>query len=316
MANARSLVEGPRIYPAVKDLTPLPDSGPVTQDRNGKRWIREDVAIEGARLGPYDTVMDFGTSRASLRGLVPQEERLTDNVNNLTVLAFEQPLVGQAMDMISLMANDHTKSSTVSDDRRDYRGHLARVYKAMAEEVITWGGKEGLIFPPLNGGRFVKDVFEGVFKGPLKEDSTDLPVGNYFDYRMSRVQTRNGGLMVGTTVNKDNPQIADFRRFVFADDCLASDISAFGTLEMIKGELKAANVPISEAEVLITVSAATQRGVESLLSPEARKHFGFGSIKLVAGILVYQMNDHFYLQHPDGTYVVADMGEWTKPLDA
>lgn len=133
---------------------------------------------------------------------------------------------------------------------------------------------------------------------------------------MSRVQRNDGGLMVGATFGDNNPTIVKYKRFVFADDCLASDISAFATLELIKEKLARAKVPLSEAEILVTVSAATQRGLKSLLSQNTLDHFGFGSIKAVVGTLVYQMDEHFYLQHPSGRYVVGDMGNWTKPIPA
>src|ERR1035437_6665638 len=98
MATTRSLVEGPRIYQAkaVEGLQPLTDSDPVRYDAEGKVWIKEDIAIEGARLGPYTRAFDFGTTREPLKGLVPLEQRLTANTDKLTVLAFEDPLVKQA----------------------------------------------------------------------------------------------------------------------------------------------------------------------------------------------------------------------------
>ncbi len=273
---------------------------------DGQLMIDKDHAGEGVRLGPYDTVMDFGTSRAKLRGLVPEEERLTANSRNLNVLGFWQPEIRNAMGIITDLANDASRSPENPNDRREYREHLAAIYNSMAEVVGDWvfaGVDEPLIFAPKNGGIFVQEVFE--------KEGSFFPT-DFFDYRMSRVQDKDSGLMVGITYGEENPEIATYRRFVFADDCMASDISAYATMEMIREALVAARVPLSDAEVLIAVSAATQRGLESLLSQQTRDHFGFGSIRAVAGMPVYQMDNHFYLQHPDGRYVVGDMGEWTK----
>lgn len=262
---------------------------------------------EGARPGPYDYVFDFGESRALLRGLVPEGQRLTENIDGLTVLDFRDPTIRQAMDAITVLANSPSKSSKNPLDRQEYRDNLEHVYNAMAKEALAWtGGKDTLILSPKMGGVFVQQVFEQA--GFKPED--------FYDYRMSRVHRNDGRLMVVTTLGENNPEVASCKRFMFADDCLASDISAFGTLEMIKEALTAKKIPLSEAAVLITVSAATQRGVESLLSQKTNDYFGFGSIKIVTGILVHKMNDDFYLQHPDGRFVVGDMGDWTKPATA
>jgi uncharacterized protein (UPF0332 family) len=305
MAFARGIIEGrPEISRNTEDIDFLPHY--LTKDEQGMLVINSSYVIEGARVSPYEIVMDFGTTRAPLKGLVPQEQRLTRNTNNLTVLSFEQPMVKRAMDHLTDIANDFTKSSENPAERKIYREHLASVYYAMAGEAKAWGGKDALFFTPKNGGIFVQEIFE----------EAGLSSSNFFDYRMSRVQKNDHGLMIGATFSDNNPDIAKYKRFVFADDCLASDISAFATLELIKEKLAAAKVPLSEAEILVTVSAATQRGLESLLSQDTLDHFGFGSIKAVVGTLVYQMDDHFYLQHPDGRYVVGDMGNWTKPIAA
>ena len=301
MANT---VDAPRIFqPEGLHLPPF-----LRRTLDGQLVIDKNYAGEGARLGPYDTVMDFGTSRANLRGLVPEEERLTANNRNLNVLGFWQPEIREAMDTITDLANDPSRSSENPDDRREYREHLAVVYKAMAKEVDDWvfaGGDSPLIFAPKNGGVFVQEVFE--------EKGHFFPT-DFFNYRMSRVQDKDSGLMVGITYRKkENPEISTYRRFVFADDCMASDISAYATMEMIREALVKARVPLSQAEVLIAVSAATQRGLESLLSPRTKFHFGFESIRAITGVLAYQMDGHFYLQHSDGRYVVGDMGNWTQP---
>lgn len=292
-------VEGPKISRATEDLDLLP---PHLMNVQGRLMIDNSFVIEGARRGPYDIVMDFGTSRAPLRSLVPEEQRLIEDIDGLTVLAFQEPTIQQAMDTLSVLANDPSKSSDEPTNRQEYRDNLALVYQAMAGKVIDWGGRDALIFAPKNGGIFVQDVFE----------DAGLPKKIFFDYRMSRVQRRDGGLMLGVTFGKDNPEILKHKKFVIADDCMASEISIFGSLEIIKGKLEAAKVPLSEVEILITTSTATQRGLESLLSQETRDYFGFSSMRAIVGTLVYEMDDHFYLRHPDGRFVVGDMGDWTQ----
>ena len=294
-------VESPKISHASKDLLLLPSYLTLIQN---KLVIDPAFVVEGAGRDRYDIVMDFGGSRASLRGLVPKEQRLTKNTDNLTVLSFRNPRIKRAMNAITSLANDQNRSSNNPNNRQEYRDCLEYVYGAMAEDVIRRGSRNALFFAPKNGGIFVQEVFE----------NAGIDSSNFFDYRMSRIQKVDGGLMVGTMLGVNNPDISDFRKFVFADDCMASDISAFGTMELIKEAITEKGKSLSEVEVLITVSAATQRGLESILSKDSREYFGFKSIKAVVGTLVYQMDDHFYLQHPDGRFVVGDMGNWTKSI--
>jgi len=274
-------------------------------DENRLFWVKDNFVKEGG-IGPYDEIFDFGHSRDCLREPVPPNERITTNTRkDLVYLCFENPVIVEKMALITQLANDPTKSYENQEDRQEYRKNLGVVYQVLAEKVrqrIGW--QNALIFPPKNGGIFVKEVYE----------QAGFPYGSsFFDYRMSRILGEDGRLMVGVKFGENNPMITDARVFVFADDCLASDISAWGTLEYIKQELARWHIFPSEARVIIAVAAATQRGLESLLSPEAKNHFGFGSLETVAGIPVYQMTKNFYLQHPDGRYVVGDMGKWTRP---
>jgi hypothetical protein len=308
MAITRSLVEGPRIYQTQSiELQPLTDSDPVRYDAHGKVWIKEEIALEGARLGPYDRAFDFETTREPLKGLVPLEQRLTANTDRLTVLAFDDQLVEQAMNALTKIAN--TTATDNAEAIIDYRGHLARVYRPMAETLIERGWSDALIFTPKNGGIFVREVFE----------AAGISADNFFDYRLSRVQKKDDGLMIGATFGENNPKIKDYRRFVFADDCIASDISSFATLEILKEQLEEAGVPLSEVEIMITVSIANQRAIESILSPEMLEHFGFKNIKAVVGTLAYQTNSHFYLLTPNEDreeMAVGDMGARTQLIAA
>jgi hypothetical protein len=293
-----SQIERPKIY-----QEGLPTF--LTLDQAGLLIIKESFVKEGG-IGSYHLVIDFGHSRDGLRKPVPQNERITANTRkDLVYLCFENSVIAEKMALITQLANDPTKNYENQEDRQEYRNNLGIVYQVLAEEVRKRiGGQNALIFPPKNGGIFVKEVYE----------QAGFPYGSsFFDYRMSRILGEDGRLMVGVKFGEKNPKITDARVFVFADDCLASDISAWGTLEYIKQELVKGNIFPSEARVIIAVAAATQRGLESLLSPQAKDYFGFGSLEAIAGIPVYQMTENFYLQHPDGRYVVGDMGKWTRP---
>ena len=102
------------------------------------------------------------------------------------------------------------------------------------------------------------------------------------------------------------------------DDCLASDVSAWTTLDLMKRRYP------SIRNAIVAVSAATQRGVESLIddwkSMNSREWKGMG-LRIKAAVPVFAMNPHFYLMrtpeegYPDDTFYVGDMGRWAAPLD-
>jgi len=64
--------------------------------------------------------------------------------------------------------------------------------------------------------------------------------------------------------------------------------------------------------------------MQEITSDEAQKYFGFKDINALTGILVYAMNDHYYLISTEIDpktgekiikQVVGDMGSWTKPIE-
>lgn len=294
--------QGPLVFDARSEKA-HPDY--LDRDTNGKYWIKDTFVDTDARLGPYDYVFDFGTTRSLLRGLVPERQRLTENIDGLTVLSFEDQTIKQAMTRISAIANEPDTdpgSPTDNDREKRYRGELEYVYDAMGREALDWAGDDNmLVLTPKMGGVFVQEVFEKAGFAP--ED--------FFDYRMSRVLRNDGGLMLGATFGENNPDITKFKKFVIADDCLASDISSYATILLLKEKYEEAGLDFSEVEILITVSTASQRGAESLLSQATKDELGFGSLKIITGTLAYQLNDHFYLLNPDGTFAVGDMGRLT-----
>lgn len=276
----------------------------LIRDSVGLLLVVENFIKEGG-VGPYDWVMDFGHSRENLRQVVPLSERITGNRRaDLAFLGFDDPKILMRMREIKRLANDPKRSFDRKTDREEYRLHLGFVYRELGRKVWDRVGSEKvLLFPPRNGGIYVREVYQ----------KCGFPKENFFDYQMSRILGADGRLMVGIKLGENNPQIADFQTFVFADDCLASDISAWGTLEMIKEEMEKSQIPAFEARVIIAVSAGTQRGLESLLSLETKKYFGFRRMEAIGARPVFQMTDNFYLQDLDGSYVVGDMGKWTRP---
>lgn len=295
--------EQPRFYEKGKNNFPEY----IIQEPNGLLSVSPNFAPEHAG-SKYQMIIDFGITRQTLRGLIPEKKRIHENRHDLIILSLHDELVTDIMANITTIANDPNKSWKNSQDRREYRTALGSVYLEVAKTTkkLLDPEKPTLFFPPKNGGIYVEKMFRQVFTDPKKA---------FYDYQMSRIWTIDQGLMVGVNIGPNNPNIADFRQIVISDDCIASDVSAWGTMEMIKEETQKNNVLTNEVDVVIAVSAATQAGIESLLSDEAKEHFGFKSIRAVVATLAHQMNDHYYLQHPDGRQVVGDMGNWTKPVE-
>lgn len=277
------------------------------KENNGLLSFEADVVKEGSQ-GPFNRVYDFGASKNDLRIPVTPEERiLTNEREDLIFLAFENPDLGQKMRDITALANSTDRSFDNSDDRREYRAKLGMVYQALAAEVKKRIGESKTLFlPPKNGGIFVREVYQ----------AEGIPDQDFYDYRMSRVlvgSPEGESLMVGMHEAENNPDIMDYDTFVFADDCMASNISAVATLEYLKEKLTAGGKDLSQVRVIISVSAGVQRSLEDILSARSKEHFGFGSIEAIAITPVYQMTDNFYLKELDGRFTVGDMGKWTLP---
>ncbi len=272
---------------------------------DGRLKVNPEFVEDGGK-DSYDEIRDFDHTRDSLLEEVPPEERIISNRPDLEILELTNAEIAAAMEGLTDLANDSGKSFDNSADRKQYRDFLKPVYTAVATRVREKVGREKVLYlPPKNGGIYVADVF--MEKGVSPED--------IYDYRMSRILGKDGRLMVGVTFGRNNQQIADFRNFAFVDDCMASDISGHKTLEYVRGQLLVAHIDPKEAKVIIGVSVPSQRGLESILSPETKAEFGFGSLEaVVARKPVPKMTPHFYLQNADGRLSVGDMGKWTiKP---
>lgn len=262
----------------------------------------EDVSSElllKLRGDGWEKVYNYGHSKDNLRKPI-----VAANVrNDIRYLGFDDKSgeILAAMEKITEIANTGDVESR--KDRQAYRNQLEKVYKKMAEKLKEKiGDRKGLIFPPKNGGIFVKEVYE------------KMGFENFYDYQMSRQHGENGELMVAVKEEKNNPKMEDFEVYVIADDCIASDVSADATLRKIKRYLEEREILIKDKEIIITVSAASVRGVESLI--ESNSELGYGKIEVIAATPVYEMSDNFYLIERRGDQVlqvVGDMGNWSKP---
>jgi len=91
-------------------------------------------------------------------------------------------------------------------------------------------------------------------------------------------------------------------------------VSADTTFVWLRNQLLKVGKNLEDVKVLLAVSAGSQKGLASLLSPESKQRLGFGSIEAIAAVPVYRLNEHFYLMSINGKrYIVGDMGKWTLP---
>lgn len=284
-----------------KDLPPYIEK----RGLNGMLYIPKKY-LESGYGGPYQVVTDFGHDLESLRGTVPSNRRIKVNsMPNVRFLGFEDTEIVRNMSTLSHIANNGSPEN--STDREAYREALGYVYKKLAIATIPRIiGKKTLILPPLNGGQYVRDVFREILEDqPIRTD--------FFNYRLSRIITTEGNLMVGAVETGRNPKIAEYNSFWFADDCLASFASAWKTLKLIFDNLRRNKKDPAKCTVNMTVSAASQTGLEALLLDA--QQFGFASINVVAALPIPSMNDHYYLLNPDGSLAVGDMGELSRRPD-
>ena len=311
-------MDKPNIFTA-KNLLERPNEIPtVILQPNGKLKLNPDILPPDSEQKDmeFDMVVDFGLTLKHLQEPVPVNERIISNQPHLTILGLRDPDVISQMSKITEIANDPAKNPDNPQDRKEYRNNLKQIYQKIAyalKEKI--GDDETAILAPKNGGKFVKEIAEKILTGENIQ---------WIGYRMSRIQKKDGGLMVGTIFDENNPDLSKAKKLVFFDDCMASFISCKATLEMIKSDLVEKGVEINSKEILIAVSAGVQRSMQEITSDEAQKYFGFKDINALTGILVYAMNDHYHLISTEIDpktgekiikQVVGDMGSWTKPIE-
>lgn len=297
----------PIIYQVPK-IEYINETGDIIKKYFGKITVNPAILPEKSEFvgREFDMIVDYGDTLKPLQDPIPAQERLIENQPHLQILSLTDPAIAIQMGKITDLANDPAKSPDKSEDRQEYRGNLEQVYQAEARKLNDKiGNKKALIFAPRNGGIFVKDTAQEILNGENI---------SWFGYRMSRIQKKDGGLMVGIQLDENNPALEDFDTFVFFDDCMASFISCAATMEMIKNNLIAEGVNPASKELLIAVSAGVQRSMQEITSEEAQNHFGFKDISAVTGILVFAMNDHYYLIDAENPQkqIVGDMGNWTR----
>lgn len=253
--------------------------------------------------GPFDYVMDFGNSRDWMRTKTRWELEMRRNGKNkiISCLSFEEPLIEREMEVITNLVNNRSRSSERPSDRAEYRNHLRIVYWRLVSEVQKRIGlEEALILAPKPGGFLIKEAFK----------QNELQ-GDFFDYQSKRMQRSDGGLMVGIKIENNNPEIKNYNNFVLFFDCLASDVSAWASMELIKERFEKDS--LLKTRVLVVAAAASQRCLEHLGSYETLNYFGFGNIEAVVAIPVYhRMDKNYNLFLEDGRMVVGNMEEWTR----
>lgn len=273
--------------------------------------VREGSAlwiVDGEKKeGPFDYVFDFGSSRDWMRTKTRYE--IEWNSNNkikgpVCFLAFDKPLIERHMAGISELVNNPGRSGNNPTDRAEYRHHLRIVYAQLAQEMEKRIGlEETLIFAPKPAGILIEEAFK----------QPNFSQRGFFDYRLKRIQRETGELTVGIKLGKTNPDIKDYDSFVLFFDCLATDVSVWSTLELIRERVDQNS--LLKTRILVVSTAASQRCLEHLISGEVLNYFGFGTIEALAATPVFhEMNKHYDLvfDWPKDRLAVGNMSEWTR----
>ncbi len=289
----------------IKVKTYLPESGLPKHivKRDSGLWVEEKIIAEGS-AGPYDVLWDFGKNLASTRDVVPLQERFRENTENIIFLGLVDEQIKNALEANTRLVNNHEANPDNPEQRFAYQQNLAKVYRILVGKTLEFAGVDAVLFPPKRGGELVAKFFE--IYG-------DFPSEKIADYTLKRIVLNDGSILAGVRDINFWPAITTGITIIFADDCLASFISAYATLDWARQ--KTNKQPFRLAAC---VSTATQRGVEWLL--RAASNFGYKEIKFIGGLPIFGMTEEYYLLRlPDegfspGTYAVGDMGLWTRAL--
>jgi len=267
---------------------------------DANRLLISSKAKEG-KNGPFDVVFDYGRTREVLKAKVPTSERITQNRLRLEYLSFGDPRMTLVMDRITNINSNNKPEDDVV--RFNYQNNLYQVFRPITKRVKELIQGETVFFPPLRGADLVRAFFQ--------LEGFDINTENTVDYELKRVLLEQGNLLVGETFNKTLPKKVKFQTAIVIDDCIASDVSMSATVQTILEKYP------DIKNIIIAVSAASQRGMESLQEESKNQNI---DLHLIAAVPVFQMNDLFYLQrtkeegYSEGTQYVGDMGKWAKKL--
>ena len=272
-------------------------------EQNGQFWVAQDVTAEGSP-GPYDCLWSFGHGLESARKIVPPQERITQSTEKLIFLGLADTGLKKSLEKNTRLVNEPEANPDDLQLRLAYQQNLAVVYQTIVPKVLELAIGKSVLFSPKRGGELIAQFFK--LYG-------DFPEDRIVDYVLKRIVLNDGSILAGVRNFDFCPSIDSETTIIFGDDCLASYISAYATLSLIKN--RACGQPM---RLVTGVSTATQRGVKQL--EIAAGHFGYSSFRFVGGLPVFGMtNEYYLLRLPDegfseNTYAVGDMGLWTQAL--
>lgn len=257
----------------------------------------------------FTSIWSDGVSRTPLQEPIPIEERVLPLPENVFVLSHSQTdNIGIALQNITeINKNDGDK---IKDPkvRVKYQKRLAEIYEPIGELLKTnLNMRKALWLPPDNGAALPFSIMQyfGVVKKPE----------NKVVYEEKRDYLLDGKPVVGI-IETSYPE-GDFETAIFLDDCLATDVSASASIDLIR-ELKKNKYP-NIKNIIVVVSVATLSGLRAL----AQK---YSDVKIIAGAVVYAMNSKNYLvrttdeldiegnPYTEDIQVVGDMGGWAGML--
>jgi len=256
------------------------------------------LVIDGEKkLGPFSAVYDFKHRCDSLRSEVPKDKAWTKNPNSyISFEVFDNPEISEAMKVLTEL----NRMSTGGEDdlfRFAYQTALNKSFLPVIDKTRSVFNEKAVVLPPLNGGRFVRAIFQsaGAIKG----------MERIMHIELKRILMSNGGLLVGVIENKISYPDMEPETGIVLDDCMAAEVSASVSIDLQRKRYP------SIKEWQIIVSPATQRGAEQLVREWGDHNV---EVKFVGSVPVRKMNNRFYLErtedegYPAGTQFVGDIG--------
>ncbi|MBU2036015.1 hypothetical protein KKC36_01005 [Patescibacteria group bacterium] len=276
---------------------------------NGKWEIQGQIPQEGPS-GPFDRIYNYGNLK-HLIGVIPENERYdSSNFPAGEVLSFKNPNLKENINKVSEIANHLFPD--LPENRFLYQKELFPIFFEITKKLKKRIDKDNnlkeknyVIFPPLKGGEFVA----ASILYSAKKIGWEIPLKNIANIEEKRIKMPDGKMFLGININH-LPKINADTSIIYADDCLATNISTKSCLLLI-AELQ----QIKKDKIKVKINSTAVYAVAHQKSiHELYKNYG---TKIITGGLAYELDSNFYIKNPDNPenpFKVGDMGEWTKIL--
>jgi hypothetical protein len=269
----------------------------ISPDQSQGLLVEEEMIHEGSS-GPYVQIANYGTSLESLKSPTGYKQKS----ELVTYLAGQDKVVRQASKNITSLVELGYRLDSFSDKPFSliYASNFILTIIPSLEAAISDSGQDWTLIAPWRGGEIVQQVIGARGYNP------NMPL-----IRESRVILKDGGYLIGISVEQNNPVVIT-DSIVFADDCRAAAGSEDAALRWA----------IEQNPGVKSIASAVAIGVKKsgdIISQTWNNKDGISYVSY-AGDSANGMNDDYYLVVTDEEkkrnvypkecqYRVGDMGE-------